>query len=171
VTRLLVSLTLTLAGTLGCRPRADGPAARAPGDADRLEPSAACAEPARLVDPARASAMWVIQAPSAAPGGASSRLAGQYYSSGRFHIVILDTLGGDACWRTADSIATPVASPTEFLTNACGPTPDDADRRWVAVIPDTTAQVPRVAWRLRRNPPRIAPAAVDSVRCWRTFTG
>jgi hypothetical protein len=100
-----------------------------------------------------------------------SRLTGQYYTSGGLHIVILDTLGADGCWRTADSLAAPVASDIEYLTNACGPAPDSTDRRWVAVLPDTTAQVPRVAWRLRRNPPRIVPAPVDSVRCWRKFTG
>ena len=166
-----MAVTLSLAGTIGCRPGAERPAARAPGGISQLEPSAACAEPARLVDPARASAMWVIQAPSTAPAAPSSQLAGHYYSSGNFHIVILDTLGADGCWRTADSIAAPVASRTEFLTNACGPAPDRADRRWVAVIPDTTAQVPRAAWRLRRDPPRIVPASTDSVRCWRTFTG
>jgi hypothetical protein len=167
VTRPALCLALALGSALGCRPRGERAAAGRAGGATELEPSATCAEPARLVDPARASAMWVIQARS----GGSSRLAGQFYSSGDFHIVILDTLAADGCWRTADSVAAPAADRTEFLANACGPAPDSADRRWVAVLPDTTAQVPRLAWRLRRDPPRIVPAPVDSVRCWRKFTG
>ena len=171
MTRVVLPLSLALAAAAGCRPRGETPEERWPGGEARVEPSATCAEPARLVDAERASAVWVIQVPSATPGGAPSALTGQYYSSGDLHIVILDTLGADRCWHTADSVAAPAASPAEFLTNVCGPAPDSVDRRWVAVVPDTLAQAPRVAWRLRRDPPRILPASVDSVRCWRKFTG
>jgi hypothetical protein len=172
VARPTLVLALALAGAIHCRAGRERPVARARGAAAQPALAAECAEPARLVDPARASAAWVIQRPSISSGVEPSRLTGQYYTSGEFHIVILDTLGADGCWRMADSVATPVVSNLEYLTNACGPAPDSTDRRWVAVLPDTTAQVPRVAWRLRRNPPRIVPASVDSVRCWRKqFTG
>lgn len=173
--RLALPLVLALAGAIGCRPGGERPAARAPAAAlpppPTPKPAAACAEPVRLADAARASAVWMIQPPSTSPGAEPARLIGHYYTSGGLHIVILDTLGTDGCWRTADSVATPVLSGTEFVTNACGLAPDSTDRRWVAVLPDTTAQVPRVAWRLQDDPPRIVPASVDSVTCWRKFAG
>lgn len=175
MTRAVLPFSLALVAAAGCRPRAEAPASRVPGGGEPPDVSATCAEPARLVDPARASAVWVIQAPGTSSGAEPPRtprvLTGQYYSSGDFHIVILDTLGADGCRRTADSVAIPAVSRAEFLTNACGLAPGSADRRWVAVVPDTTAQVPRAAWRLGSDPPRIVPASADSVRCWRRYTG
>jgi hypothetical protein len=175
VPRPALILALALAGAIHCRAGRERPAERAPAAPAPPEPehpaAVLCAEPARLANASRASAVWMIRAPSTSPGAEPSGLIGHYYTSGGLHIVILDTLGTDGCWRTADSVATPVASATEFVTNACGLAPDSSDRRWVAVLSDTTAQVPRVAWRLQDDPPRIVPASVDSVTCWRKFAG